>query len=142
MSVLERRKRLLTIAKSIETGVALSDADADFLSGALEKIADGVDPSLALDVKAKRGEKTSKAHQEKVKHSEFMKALALRWLATAIAPEEEGGLGLSNEQAFGMIGELSPVFKDTKAFGFTEETLKTYWADNPEMHHRTFKLPD
>lgn len=142
MSVLERRKRLLTIAASIKTGVALSDDDAAFLSNALIQIADGVDPSLALDIKAKRGERTSKTYLEKVQHGEFMKAFALGWLATAIAPEEEGGYGYSLEEAIGKIGEFSPVFKDTKAFGFTEETLKTYWADNPEMHNRTFKLPD
>ncbi len=142
MSVIERRKRIVEIAKSIKTATVLSEVDANFISDALIKIAQGEDPQLALDIKAKRGERISKAYQEKVERGELMKSLALGWLATAIAPEEEGGLGLSNEVAFGMIGELSPEFKDIKAFGFTEETLKTYWAQSPDKHERTFKLPD
>ena len=142
MSVIERRKRLIEIAECIKAGASLSDADAAFLSDALIKIAEGKEPKAALDIKAKRGERISKDYQDKVKQGELMKSFALGWLATAIAPEEEGGLGLSNEVAIGMIGELSPVFKDTKAFGFTEETLKTYWAQNPDKHERTFKLPD
>lgn len=142
MSVIERRRRLIEIAECIKGGASLSDADAAFLSVALVKIAEGEDPKAALDIKAKRGERISKDYQDKVKQGELMKSFALGWLATAIAPEEEGGLGLTNEVAFGMIGELSPVFKDMKAFGFTEETLKTYWAQNPDKHERTFKLQD
>jgi hypothetical protein len=142
MSVIARRKHLIEIAESIKAGSILSDGDATFLYDALIKIAGGEDPNSALDIKAKRGERISKDYQDKVKQGELMKSFALGWLATATAPEEEGGLGLSNEVAFGMIGELSPVFKDTKAFGFTEETLKTYWAQNPDKHERNFKLPD
>lgn len=142
MSVIERRKRLIKISETIKAGNVLSEADAKFLSDALVNIAEGEDPQRALDIKAKRGERTSKAYQEKVEHGDLMKSFALGWLATAIAPLDEGGLGLSNEAAFVMIGEFSPVFKDTKAFGFTEETLKTYWADNPNKHSRTFKLED
>lgn len=142
MGVIERRKRLIEIATSIKAGATLSDGNVAFLSDALIKIAEGEDPKSALDIKAKRGERISQHYQDKVKQGELMKSFALGWLATAIAPEEDGGLGLSNEVAFGMIGELSPVFKDTKAFGFTEETLKTYWAQNPDKHKRTFKLQD
>ena len=142
MSLIEKRKRLIAIAESINAGIALSDVDATFLSAALIEIAQGEDPKSALDIKAKRGERTSITYKNKIEQGELMKSLALGWLATAIAPEEDGGLGLSNEVAFGIIGELSPVFKDTKAFGFTEETLKTYWAKNHDKHERTFKLPD
>lgn len=142
MSVIERRKRLIEIAECIKAGASLSDEDAAFLSGALVKIADGEDPKAALDIKAKRGERISKDYQDKVKRSERIKSYSLGWLASAMAPLEEGGLGLKLEDAIGMIGEFSLTPKDVKAFGFTEETLKTYWAKNPDKHEIHFKLPD
>jgi hypothetical protein len=142
MNVIERRKRLIEIAKCIEGGDSLSDIDAAFLSGALLKIAEGQDPKVALDIKGKRGERFSKDYQDEVKQGKLMKSYALGWLAGAIAPLEEDGLGLKLEDAIGRIGELSLTPEDVKAFGFTEETLKTYWAKNPDKHEIYFKLPD
>jgi hypothetical protein len=142
MSVMEGQQRLIAIAEAIKLGTKLSDEDAKFLSEALIKITEGEEPKAALNIKARRGERTSKAYREKLKEGSIMKSLALGWLATAIAPESEGGLGLTNEDAIGRIGEFSPIFKDTAAFGFTEETLLTYWAKYPELRDIVFKLPD
>lgn len=138
MSVIEGQKRLTAIAESIKAGIKLSDVDANFLSDALIKIGEGEDPKLALNIKAKRGERISKTYRDKLKDGNVMKVFALSWLAAAIAPESEGGLGLTKEAAIGRIGES---VKDT-AFGFTEETLRTYWAKYPELRNVVFKLPD
>jgi hypothetical protein len=142
MSVENAQQRLLDIAKSLSNSEVLLDEDRIFLSEALIKISQGDDAKTALNVKAKRGEKTSKAHKDKLKTSESMKIFAMSWIRVATLPESEGGLGLSNEAAIGCIGELSFVDKDKKAFGLTEETLLTYWAKNPELRNVEFKLPD
>jgi hypothetical protein len=68
--------------------------------------------------------------------------MAMSWVAVATLPFEDGGLGLSNEEAIGRIGEFSTLFEDEKAFGLTEETLLTYWAKNPMLRKIIFKIPD
>ena len=141
MSIIEAQKRLRKIAKAIENN-SLEVDDKLFISNALIRISDGVDAKEALNVKPKRGERVSKAYQERLKISEAKKVFALSWIAAATSPYEEGGLGLSNEDAIGLIGEWSAELADEKAFGFTEETLLTYWAQHPELRNLVFKLPD
>jgi hypothetical protein len=140
MSVIEGQKRLIAIANSIKE---LSDTDANFIANALIKIAEGTeDPKAALNIKPRRGERTSKAYQQNLQKSEFMKSLAMGWFATATAQECEGGLGHTNEKAASLVGEYSPVLGDMKAFGFTEETLLKYWSMHPELRNRSFDLPN
>lgn len=141
MSVIEAQKRLIQIAKALERD-ALSEDDKLFLINALNQISRGEDAKQALNVKPKRGERVGKKYQEKLKISEAKKTFALSWIAAATSPYEEGGLGLSNEDAIGLIGEFSAELKDEKAFGFTEETLLTYWAQHPELRNIVFSLPD
>ncbi len=94
MSVIEGQERLILIAKAIKNGHLLSVENAAFISDALIKIAEGEkDIKLILNIKAKRGEQTSKRSQEKLKRGEVMKYVAMGWIATAIAPENQGGLG-------------------------------------------------
>ena len=137
MTIKERQNRLHTIAADLKTE-SLSLIDREFLCEALGKIANGEDAKTALDVKARRGERTSKASHEAQKTSDKRLILALGWIAAAIAPEPEG-YGLTIEGAIARIVEGS-VFG--KAFGFTEETLKTYWTKYPELHNEEMHFPD
>ena len=137
MSVQDGQNNLRRIAENLDRKTPLSNEDAKFLSDALNRIADGEDAKKALGVNAKRGERTSKTEQNRIYESEIKKSLALAWIAAAKASEEESGLELTLEAAIGMIGE-----HDLNAFGLTEETLKTYWNNNPEKRGLEFKLPD
>ena len=137
MSIKERQNRLRAIATDLKAG-SLTSEDRDFLCGALFRIADGEDAKTALDVKARRGERSSKASHAVRKMSDSRLILALGWIKVAITPEPDG-LGLTIEEAIARIGE-GGVFG--KAFSFTEETLKTYWTKYPELQNLEMFLPD
>ena len=137
MSIIEKQNRLRAIATDLKAG-SLTLEDRDFLCGALFRIADGEDAKTALDVKARRGERSSKASHAVQKMSDSRLILALGWIKVAITPEPDG-LGLTIEEAIARIGE-GGVFG--KAFSFTEETLKTYWTKYPELQNLEMFLPD
>ena len=137
MSIKEKQNRLRAIATDLKAG-SLTSEDRDFLCGALLRIADGEDAKTALDVKARRGERSSKASHAVQKMSDSRLILALGWIKVAITPEPDG-LGLTIEEAIARIGE-GGVFG--KAFSFTEETLKTYWTKYPELQNLEMFLPD
>ena len=137
MSIKEKQNRLRAIATDLKAG-SLTSEDRDFLCGALFRIADGEDAKTALDVKARRGERSSKASHAVQKMSDSRLILALGWIKVAITPELDG-LGLTIEEAIARIGE-GGVFG--KAFSFTEETLKTYWTKYPELQNLEMFLPD
>ena len=82
--------------------------------------ADGEDAKTALDVKARRGERSSKASHAVQKMSDSRLILALGWIKVAITPEPDG-LGLTIEEAIARIGE-GGVFG--KAFSFYRGNFK------------------
>ena len=137
MTIKDRQHKLRIMAAALRTG-DLTTEDTDFLSDALIRIADGEDAKTVLNIKAKRGERSSKSSHEAQKNSNINQRLALSWIATAKAPEVNGGLGLTLEEAIGLIGESGTQ----GGFGLTEETLKTYWTKNPDKQELEFKLPD
>jgi hypothetical protein len=130
-----RQARLTKIGNAIKTGVELSNEDREFIAAALINIGKGEDPKIALDVKALRGEHTSIRKQHADLLASRRKKLAQEWIAIARLPEPDG-LGLSLEEAAGLIGESG-----LNAFDLTEETLKTYYDDKPGTGG-SFTLPD
>lgn len=128
MSVKEGRKRLKVLAKKIYENTSLSDNEQEFLSYALNQIASGEDADLALNVKAKKGERISKSVQDALQNRRF----AMGWLATAIAPIDEGGLGLTLLDA---SSKVKLHFKNLPS----EESLRRYWNDYKKNNGRTFK---
>jgi hypothetical protein len=133
MSVFDGQQRLIAIAESIKSGINLNHVDAIFLSDALYKIVEGEDPKQVLNIKPKRGERTGKAYQQKLKDGELRKTVALSWIAAATLPENEGGLGLTVEEATGRAETM---------FGYTYETLNTYLSKYDKLRKVIFKLPD
>ena len=57
MSIRDRQARLRNLAEQIAIGAPIDEEEKEFLSTALIAIANGEDAKLALDVKAKRGER-------------------------------------------------------------------------------------
>ena len=131
MTVREGQDRLRNIGQRLKSGEALSTEDRTFLSAALIRIADGGKSDTELGVKAKRGERKGK--NDRI--SKEKRSFALGWIAVAKTPEAEGGLGLSLEAACAKLYEI-----DGEVFGFTEETLRTYWNMKDADRGLSFQL--
>ena len=131
MTLREGQNRLREISKLLKKGESLSETDQSFLSAALASIADGGNAEVALEVKAKRGERKGK--NDRI--SQTKGSFALGWIAVAKTPVDEGGLGLTLESACAMLGE-----NGLNRLGLTEETLRTYWNRNGACRDIEFKL--
>ena len=79
-------------------------------------------------MKAGKGERKSKSVQDALQNRQF----AMGWLATAIAPIDEGGLGLTLLDA---SSKIKQNFKNLPS----EESLRRYWNDYKKNNGRTFK---
>ena len=129
MSVREGQAKLRKLANHLRQGGELSVDDRDFLVSSLLSISDGEDAEIALGVKARRGERKSKQAKDTKLNLEFVNG----WLASAIAPEKEGGLGLTLKDAVGKLPDLWLHLP-------SEKTLLRYWNDRKETQERTFKI--
>ena len=118
MSIRAGQARLRKLARQLAAGTDIGSTDLDFLVDALLKIADGSDAEIALGVKAKKGERKG----SNVRKTKLNQQLAMGWMAVAIRPEEEDGLGLTIKDAALILnrewGNLHSV-----------ETLCRYWND-------------
>lgn len=133
MSVKRGQDRLLRIADYLDRTEftprqELVSAEFSWLANALRNIAKGggVDIADALGVKAKRGQRKNR---EAAREQSNRKMLALSWLYSAMAPESCDGLGLTLEEACARAG-------DGKAFGLTEETIRSYWGKEKQLREQ------
>ena len=139
MKLAERQSRLRKIAEGIDCN-ELGDDDREFIVDALLRVADGEDASIALDVKAKRGDRRTLTAQKKIKDASIRDGFVCSWIAAATAAATasdpyDAGLGLALDEAAGLIGE-----NGLNAFGLTEETIKSKWNKNPSLRSRDFKM--
>ena len=95
MSVRKGQARLRKLAHKITNEMPLDTEDRAFLGSALKAIAAGGDAEIALNVKAKKGERKGEHVRVTKKQLEFF----LPWVATATLPEDKGGLGYTIEKA-------------------------------------------
>ena len=116
MSIRDRQARLRNLAEQIAIGAPLDEEEKEFLSTALIEIANGEDAELALDVKAKRGERKG----EHAQNTKIQLAYYKPWIATAIAPENEGGLGYTVQDA---VAKIKSIATNLPA----EDTIARYW---------------
>ena len=129
MSARKGQTRLKKIASQISQNKQLSPEDKEFLVKALIEISNGEDAETALGVKFKKGER--KSHQTRV--AKINRTLVHGWLATAIASESEGGLGLTLQDAVAMVkAEWSKLP--------SEQTLRRYWNDVKNTQERDFEI--
>lgn len=112
MSVTEGQRRLRDIAQNLEDNTPLSEVDKHFLIEALKRIAFGENAELALNVRAKRGERKGQADQLRKFNDQFI----FTWIHAATMSEEDGGLGLTVKEAASIIKQNFPNLP-------TEETL-------------------
>ena len=129
MSVRKGQARLKKIAGQISKDKQLSPEDREFLVKALSEISNGEDAETWWGVKAKKGERKSKH----VKDTKFNLELAYGWLATATAPENVGGLGLTLRNA---VARLTAEWGQLPS----EETLLRYWNNVKNNQERDFEI--
>lgn len=129
MSVREGQKRLKNIAKSLSNGQNLSDLDNQFLINALKNISDGLDAETELGVKALKGERKSRQTRVAKINSELLNG----WIAVAITPETEGGLGLTLKDA---VSKVKAEWPNLPA----EESIRRKWNDVRKTQPLEFKI--
>ena len=129
MSVRKGQARLRRLSNNVANDMPHSKEDKDFLSSALMQIASGEDAESALGVKAKRGERKG-AHDRRTK---IDLVHAMGWIASAIQPIENGGLGYTLKKA---ISEAKFYFSLLPS----EDSLLRYWNDYPDKENPTFTL--
>ena len=129
MSARKGQTRLKEIASQISQDKQLSPEDKEFLVKALIEISDGEDAETALAVKFKKGER--KSRQTRV--AKINRTLVHGWLATAIAPESEYGLGLTLRDAVSLIKEEMPNLP-------SEQSILRKWNDVRKIQKRDFKI--
>ena len=129
MSVREGQKRLKNIAKSLSNGQKLSDLDNQFLINALKNISDGRDAETELGVKALKGERKSRQTRVAKINSELLNG----WIAVAITPETEGGLGLTLKDAVSKVKAEWPNLP-------VEESIRRKWNNVRKIQEIEFKI--
>ena len=129
MSVRESQARLKKIAEQITTGARFDPDDRDFLAKALYDISNGDDADVALNVKARRGERKGPVHRSRQYNDVFMYGL----IASAIAPEHDGGLGMTVKDAVSMIKQEFPNLP-------AEESIRRMWSKIKDSDPRNFDV--
>jgi len=122
-----RLEHLRQIGETIQNQRPLKENDTIYLASALKAIYEGEDANVALGVKGGKG------HSRSIKERKASdnKALALGWVATAMMPVEELGLGLSEADACLQAEEI---------FKINSETLQTYRGNKKSNRDPYFKL--
>ena len=127
MGVRQGQARIRAIAGLIAEGSPLSEDDKAFLVAALIDISNGEEAEVALNVKAKPGERKSKNQRLRDFNDPFMYG----FIATAIAPEHDGGLGMTVKDAVTIVKKEFPNLP-------TEESIKRMWNTIKDSNPREF----
>ena len=120
MSARKGQARLLKIAKLLESKSPIPADHRAFLVTALKEISDGGDAEAALEVKAKRGERKSKHARD----AKYTLHFIYGWIAAAILPPDEDGLGLGLSVNEACIKISKITFHQ---LGLSSKTIRRYW---------------
>jgi hypothetical protein len=118
--------RARKIAADLEDGTLGVD-ERQFLIQALRRIGDGEDANEVLGVKAKRGERKSKESRRKAEQVIF----DLPFISSLMSPPPDGW-GLTFDEALERAAKTSSL---------SEDTLRTYWFNNPHLRGPRFAPP-
>lgn len=132
MSVIKGQARLLKIATLLEKNSALPDDYRVFLAAALKQVSEGANAEEVLGVKAKRGERKGKH----VRTTKYTLHFVYGWIAVAIQLPDEGGLGLSVNEACKKISEIT--FHQLR---LSPQTIRRYWDQNKSKYDPSFPPP-
>lgn len=124
MNPLDHRKNWIAFTHQLRAKEPLSNEQFEYLAKVFTEILDGTDANEALGLKYSRGssEKDAIARQKI--------SAVLFWVACAIEPLENDGLGLTLEEAF---FEAESIFS---SLGYSADTIKKYWYSEDKIHMR------
>lgn len=108
---------------------SIEEGDSEFFGNALINIGKGENPDGELDIRVGRGQISAKKAYENDQNYR----LFCGWLHAATKDIPDGGKGMTIENA---VAEAA----DTRAFGLTEETLRTYVQRYRKHIKEDFKL--
>lgn len=152
MSVRNQMKRFGAFAVQIkERKIPLSDAQLNYLAEAFEKISLGCPPDVALALNHTTGQSTSK------EISVENRALVIHWMYCAMQPKEDGGYGLSLDQAINAAIQLAEgkwlnptngkIISNRDIEGninglklYTYATLEKMWSAQENQRFKTLNL--
>lgn len=135
MKILERHHRLWKIGESLLNDEAISEEDRQFLGNALINIGYGADARDQLQTKPKRGERSFATSWER----ELRNRYALGWIAAAKASVEDGGLGLTLDEAIKLLEKSA---NGRNPFSIDPDTVRKYWNNRPDRRNVEFTLGD
>jgi len=120
MNPLDHLKRIKSFAEQLKNKQPLTAEQYQYLANVFERIGNGEDANHVLGINYKRGssEKDAEARQQI--------SLAMHWIASAIQPETNEGLGYTLDKAF---EEAEKYFRD-----FSYEMLKKHWYALDKKH--------
>jgi hypothetical protein len=149
MNIRTQKKRFAALADQLRDGFDMTKEQKDFLIAAFEKISNGFSSDEALGLKHTAG------YSDKKEIAAKKNRLIIHWMACAMQPIEEEGLGLTLEQAIEAVIDLSEgqwtnpitkkthIYKDktgqpTSAFPrHSYDTLKKMWSKAGKMGYRS-----
>ena len=128
MNHLDRRRILKVLARQMERGEQLTEAQLNYLGQALARIGNGEDANVVLGVRATRGQSDKDAISRQ-KHS-----LILHWMAGAIDGPDGVNVMRASEQAMDQIVPLAhKTFGNPDNSVYDAEYLRKMWYENTEM---------
>ena len=120
MNPLDHLKRIKALAEHLKNKEALTAEQYNYLANVFEQIGNGEDANKVLGLKYEVGQNETKAEaRQRI-------SFALHWIANAILPEEEEGLGYTLDKAF---EEAEKHFPD-----FSYDMLRKYWYQLDKKH--------
>ncbi len=131
MSYLDNRRRLLDLAKQIDSGAVLSEEQKGFLAYALSRIGAGEDANEVLGVRLMRGQKLSDVIARQ------RMSLILHWVAGAIQPDPD-----SNERAMSVEAACELAVKTIVPFAKAMFPGAEDWQYDVEYLMRCWSEPD
>ena len=120
MNPLDHLKRIKAFAEQLKNNQPITEEQYQYLSNVFERIGNGEDANKVLGLNYEVGQSEAKAEaRQRI-------SLALHWIANAILPKEEEGLGYTLPKAFEEAGNNFP--------DLPYDMLRKYWYQKDKKH--------
>ena len=122
MNPIANRKIWAAFMNQLKEQKPLTCEQFSHLALVFEEILNGVDANEALGLKYKRGNKEA----DGVARNKI--SLVLHWVAGAISPKAEGGLGFTIDKA------CEEAANEFDSLGYSPEVIRKYWYQKDKAH--------
>jgi hypothetical protein len=130
MNHLDNQRILGDLARQIEHGEQLSEAQLNYLRESFARIGNGEDANAVFGVRPTRG-KSEKDAISRLKHS-----LILHWMACAIDGPDGLSVSQASEKAMEIVVPIADeLFGNSDNFTYDAAYLRKLWYENPDMQN-------